>query len=195
MAPKILAAFGVLSLGFVAFVATRPSHFAIERKATIAAAPAALYAAVSDFHEWQKWSPWEELDPKMTRTHEGAPAGTGAIYKWKGNDEVGEGQLTITEAKPAERVVIKLELTKPFAATHTTTLTFNPGPQTEVVWKIEGENGFMSKTFGVFVNMDKMVGDDFDKGLGKLKKLAEAAPAPAAAPPPAEGTADAGAQP
>lgn len=182
MLKKILAAAAVLILGFVGFVATRPAGFAIERKTTIAAPPAAIYPFLTDFREWKKWSPWEALDPNMTRTHEGAPSGTGAVYSWKGKDDVGEGRMTITEAKPAELVVIKLEFLKPFAATNTTTFKLTAGPQTEVVWKMEGTNGFLSKAFGVFANMDKMVGDDFEKGLSALKAVAEAAPAPAAAP-------------
>lgn len=195
MAKKIVAALGVLILGFVGFVATRPAAFAIERKTTIAAAPAAIYPMIADFHEWPKWSPWENLDPAMARTHEGAPSGTGAIYSWKGNDKAGEGRMTITEAKPGELVIIKLEFIKPFPATNTTTFKLTPGPQTEVVWRMEGENGFASKAFGVFMNMDKLVGDDFEKGLAKLKSIAESpAPVPDVAKPAPEAgaAADAG---
>lgn len=181
MAKKILAVVGVVLLGFVAFVATRPADFTISRKTTIAAPPATVFAQINDFHLWSAWSPWEELDPKMTRTYDGAPSGTGAIYAWKGNDDVGEGRMTITEAKPGELVVIKLEFLKPFEATNTTTFTLTAGPQTEVVWKMEGHNNFMSKAFGVFMNMDALVGKDFEKGLAKLKTAAEKAPAAAPA--------------
>ena len=114
MAKKILAVVGILILGFVAFAATRPADFTITRKTTIAAPPAVVCAQLNDFHNWAQWSPWDAMDPKMTRTYDGAPAGAGAIYAWKGNDDVGEGRMTITEAKPGELVVIKLEFLKPF---------------------------------------------------------------------------------
>jgi hypothetical protein len=199
MVKKILAVLAVAILGFVAFVATRPAEFVITRKATIAAPPAVIFPYVNDFHGWKKWSPWDALDPKMTTTFEGPASGPGAIYAWKGNDQVGEGRMTIIDSKPNDFVSIKLEFLKPFEATNTTTLTFVAGPSTEVTWKMEGKNNFMSKAAGVFMNMDKMIGNDFEKGLATLKSLAEedakkaaAAPAPEAAPAPA---ADAGTAP
>ncbi|MBS1149898.1 MAG: polyketide cyclase [Myxococcaceae bacterium] len=192
MVKKVLAGVAVVLLAFVAYVASRPSEFVITRKTTIAAPPEVIFGLVNDFHHWKSWSPWEELDPKMTTTYEGPAAGQGASYSWKGNDQVGEGKMTILESKPNEQVVIKLEFLKPFAATNTTTLNLVPGPSTEVTWKMEGKNNFMSKVAGVFMNMDEMIGKDFDKGLGKLKALSEeeakkrAAPPPEAAAPPAE---------
>ncbi len=186
MVKKILAVVAVLILGFVAFVATRPAEFVITRKATIAASPDVIFPLVNDFHSWKLWSPWDGLDPKMTTAFEGPPAGPGASYSWKGNDQVGEGKMTIVESKPNYMVSIKLEFLKPFEATNTTTLNLVPGPSTEVIWKMEGKNNFMSKAAGVFMNMDALVGKDFDKGLAKLKALAEEeakkrAPAPEAA--------------
>ncbi len=173
MVKKILAAVAVLILGFVAFIATRPADFVVTRKATIAAPPEVIFPFVNDFHSWKQWSPWEGLDPKMVTTFDGPPAGKGAIYAWKGNDEVGEGRMTILESVPNDRVIIKLEFLKPFEATNTTTLDFVAGPSTEVTWKMEGTNNFMSKAAGVFMNMDEMIGKDFDKGLAKLKALGE----------------------
>lgn len=182
MAKIILAVVAVAILGFVGFAATRPAEFTITRKTTIAATPAAIFPLLNDFHQWTAWSPWEGMDPKMARTYDGAASGTGAIYAWKGNDEVGEGRMTITDAKPNDLLVIKLEFLKPFEATNTTTFLLTAGPQTEVVWKMEGHNNFLSKAFGIFMNMDKMVGDDFEKGLARLKTAAEKAAAPAPAP-------------
>ncbi len=183
MVKKILAVVAVVILGFVAFVATRPAEFVYLRKTTISAPPEVIFATLADFHNWRNWSPWDDMDPKMERKYEGTPAGQGAIYSWKGNDKVGEGRMTITEAKPNDFIAIKLEFLKPFEATNITTFTLTPGAATEVVWKMEGKNAFVSKAAGVFMNMDKMIGDDFEKGLAKLKALTEAkakeAPAPA----------------
>jgi hypothetical protein len=102
--------------------------------------------------------------------------GTGAVYSWAGNSDVGEGRMTITESRPHELVRIKLEFIKPFSATNTTEFTFKPeGNQTAVRWSMAGENNFVSKAMCLFMNMDKMVGGDFEKGLAALKSVSEAA--------------------
>src|SRR5881296_1615480 len=113
----------------------------------------------------------------MKQTYEGAPAGTGAIYAWAGNNEVGEGRMTLTESRPSDLIRIKLEFMKPFASTCATEFTFKPeGKQTAVAWSMSGENNFVAKAFCLFMNMDKTVGGDFEKGLAQLKSVAETAP-------------------
>lgn len=111
----------------------------------------------------------------MKTTFAGAPAGTGSIYEWTGNSEVGEGRMTLTESRPSELINIKLEFIKPFASTCTTTFAFKPeSNQTAVTWSMHGENSFIAKAFCLFMNMDKTVGGDFEKGLAQLKTVAEA---------------------
>ena len=175
MLKKILITVIVLVLVFVIVVATRPADFRIERSTTIAAPAADVFAHVNDLHKWDAWSPWAKLDLAMKQTHEGSPAGVGAIYSWAGNSEVGEGRMTILESRADELIRIKLEFIKPFAAVNTTEFTFKAdGAQTAVTWDMTGKNNFMSKAFGLFMNMDKMVGGDFEKGLANLKSVAEA---------------------
>jgi len=171
----ILIALAVIILGFVVLVALQPSDFRVTRTATFAAPPAAAFAQVNDFHKWQAWSPWAKLDPEMKQTYDGAPAGTGAKYSWLGNKKVGEGRMTITESRPSDLVRIKLEFIKPFAATNTTEFTFVPdGNQTVVTWNMSGSKKFMMKAFGLLMNMDKLIGSDFEKGLASMKTIAEA---------------------
>src|SRR4051794_20702646 len=119
---------GVLAvvLVLVILISTRPATFRIERSATIAAPAEVVFYFLNDFHNWSAWSPWEKLDSKMKKAYEGARAGVGAIYRWEGNDQVGEGRMTLTESKPHEQVAIKLEFLKPFAATNETTFTLKP---------------------------------------------------------------------
>jgi hypothetical protein len=156
-------------------IALQPAHYRIERSATVSASPQTVFAQVNDFHNWQAWSPWAKLDPSMKQTFEGAAAGTGAIYTWAGNREVGEGRMTMTESRPNDLIRINLEFLKPFAATSTTEFTFKPeGNQTAVTWSMTGENNFLAKGFHLFMNMDKMVGGDFEKGLAHMKSVAEA---------------------
>jgi hypothetical protein len=140
----------------------------------MAAPPAAPYALVTDFRQWGRWSPWEKMDPTMKKAYSGAATGVGAEYHWVGNDQVGEGRMTLTEARPNERVAIRLAFIKPFAAVNTTTFTFAPeGAATRVSWRMAGENDFVSKAFGLFVDMDAMIGKDFDSGLAAMKAAAE----------------------
>jgi hypothetical protein len=166
----------VAVIALVVIVALRPAEFRIARSAKISAPPPAVFSQVNDFHKWTGWSPWEKIDPALQRTYEGPAAGEGAIYAWKGNKNVGQGRMTILESRPSELIRIKLEFLKPFACTNTAEFTFQPeGNQTAVTWSMSGVNQFMGKAFGLFMNMDKMIGNDFEKGLASMKSLAEAA--------------------
>ena len=108
---------------------------------------------------------------------EGPASGVGAIYTWVGNDEVGEGRMEILESKPNEMIRLKLEFIKPFAATNDTVFTFKPdGSNTAVTWTMSGKNNFMSKAFHLAMNIDKLIGGDFEKGLASMKSLVEAKP-------------------
>lgn len=173
-----LALFAIIAI-FLVIVAMQSADFRIARSTTVAAPAQAVYAQVNDFHKWDAWSPWAKLDPAMKKNFEGAPSGVGASYTWSGNDKVGAGRMTITDSKPNELVRMKLEFTEPFAATNTAEFTMKPeGNQTTVTWSMSGTKNFMSKAFDLIMNMDKMVGGDFEKGLAQLKTVAEAAPKP-----------------
>ncbi|MDB5321767.1 MAG: Polyketide cyclase/dehydrase [Phycisphaerales bacterium] len=175
MFKKVFIVLAALILIFVVIVALQPSDFKIVRSAKVTAPAPAVFAQVNDFHNWEAWSPWAKLDPASKAIFEGPSAGTGAIFKWSGNDKVGQGQMTITESHPNDLVRINLEFIKPFAATNTTEFTFKPdGDQTVVTWSMSGRNGFMAKAICLFMNMDKTVGGDFDKGLSQMKSVVEA---------------------
>jgi hypothetical protein len=175
MVKKILIGVVVVILGFVLVVATRPAEFRIARSITIDAPPDVAFALVDDFHEWQKWSPYEKIDPAMKKTFTGAARGQGAAYAWAGSDKVGEGRMTIEQSRAASLISIKLEFVKPFTATNTATFTFSGGPRTtEVTWAMDGKNNFVAKAACMFMDMDKLVGADFERGLSALKSQAEA---------------------
>jgi hypothetical protein len=177
MLKKILL-FVVVVVGlFAAYVATRPTQWRITRSTTVAAPAEAVFGKVADFHGWDAWSPWAKLDPAMKTDYSGTPGTVGSSYHWVGNDKVGEGRMTITELVPGRKVGIKLEFIKPWPQTSLTEFGFVPeGAGTKVTWTMSGENDFVGKLFTVFMDMDKMVGPDFEKGLAALK--AQAAPAP-----------------
>jgi hypothetical protein len=177
MLKKILIGLAVIVIVFLIVVALQRADYRIERTATFAAPAATVFAQVNDFHNWEAWSPWAKLDPAMKQAYDGASAGTGAIYSWTGNDKVGEGRMTLTESRTNDLVRIKLEFIKPFASVCDTAFTFKPdGNQTAVTWSMTGTNNFVAKAFCLFMNMDKTVGGDFEKGLAQMKSIVEAAP-------------------
>lgn len=174
LAKQICIAFLVLIAALVIFIATRPANFRIERSAQIDAPANVVFPMINDFHQWVRWSPWENLDPNMKRTFEGPQAGPGASYGWSGNAKVGSGRSTIVDSKPAQSVSLKLEMFKPFNCTNQVTFKLAPsGAGTRVSWIMEGKNGLMSKAFSLVMNMDKMCGPIFDQGLANLNALVQ----------------------
>jgi uncharacterized protein YndB with AHSA1/START domain len=165
----------LLILVILAFAATRPDTFRVERSTTIHAPASRIYPMIADFHRWTAWSPWENIDPNLQRTYEGAPSGKGAGYGWVGNKKVGSGHMEITDASEPSRLVIKLDFLKPFEAHHIAEFTLTPqGDDTRVTWAMNGRSPYMMKVMGIFMSMDSMIGGDFEKGLANLKREAEA---------------------
>ena len=154
--------------------ATKPNTFRIERSAVINSPAERIFSVLSDFHQWGGWSPWENKDPDMKRTFGGAERGKGAVYGWEGDKNVGTGRMEILEASTPSKLVIKLDFLKPFEAHNTAEFTMLPqGNATNVHWVMHGPSSFMDKVMHVFIDMDKMVGKDFEAGLVNLKKLTE----------------------
>lgn len=175
MLKKILLGLVAVLVILVIVIAMQPATFHVERSVVISTSPDVVIAQIDDFHSWRAWSPWEKLDPGMTRSFGGAPAGVGAKYAWVGNKEVGEGRMTIERSEP-ELIQIKLEFLKPFAATNTATFAFAPTAEgTRTTWAMDGNNNFVGKAFHLVMNMDKMIGPDFERGLAAIKSTAETA--------------------
>ena len=176
MLTTILIGLAVIVVVFIIVVATRPADFRVTRTSTMSAPPVIVFAQVNDLHKWEAWNPWLKLDPACKMTYEGPPAGIGAGYTWAGNNKIGEGHMTITESRPDEFIQLNLEFLKPFKANNTAEFTFKPdGNQTAVSWSMIGKKNFMFKAMGLFMDTDKMVGGDFERGLAALKSVAEAA--------------------
>jgi uncharacterized protein YndB with AHSA1/START domain len=174
---KVLKVLGLLIvvavLAVLGLAATKPDQFAVERSTTISAPPEKLVAALSDFHAWAAWSPYEKLDPSMKKTFSGPPSGVGSVYEWSGNTKAGTGRMEITDVSPG-KVTLKLDFQKPFEAHNFVDFILVPeGTGTKVTWSMHGPAPFMTKVASVFVNMDKMIGKDFEAGLASLKSMAE----------------------
>lgn len=149
-------------------------EFRVERSIVIDASPGTVFPLIDNFHRWTAWSPWEGVDPNLRRTYTGPDSGVGATYSWEGNRKAGKGSMSITKSVPDTQVVLDLEFQKPFSAQNVTTFLLEPNSaRTTVRWQMTGRKNRMLKLFGFIVNMDKLVGKDFDKGLAQLKAEAE----------------------
>jgi hypothetical protein len=155
--------------------ATRqPDTFRVERSASMQASSEKIYSFMSDFHKGDLWSPYEKKDSAMKRTFRGAQSGKGAVYEFDGNKDVGKGRLEIIEAIPPSKVVLTLDMIKPVEGRNIVEYTLEPrGESTLVTWSMNGRNSYLGKIICVFFNMDKMIGKDFEAGLGNLKALVE----------------------
>ena len=180
---KAIAVAAVVLIVAVAAVlllaARKPTTFRIARTARINAPPGRVFALIDDFRAWSAWSPWERMDPALKRTYDGAPRGNGAVYAWEGNRKVGQGRMEIVDASAPSRITIRLDFLKPFRARNTAEFTLvSQGDATEVTWAMTGPNLFIGKVMGLFVDMDRMIGRDFERGLANLKAAAEAGERP-----------------
>jgi uncharacterized protein YndB with AHSA1/START domain len=169
----------VVGIGVVlVLAATKPDAFNVQRATSIKAPPEKIFALINDLHGWGAWSPYEKKDPAMKRTFSGAQSGKGAVYEWDGDKNVGKGRMEITDTSPPSKIVIKLDFISPFEGHNTAEFTMDPrggaaNADTNVTWAMHGPAPFMSKVMQVFLNLDRMIGKDFEEGLGNLKALAE----------------------
>jgi hypothetical protein len=146
------------------------STFVVEREQRVNGAPAAVLERIVDFHRWQAWSPWEDIDPELRRTYSGPDSGVGAIYEWEGNRKAGKGRMAITAVAPNESVTIDLQFLRPFKSRSAVEFAVRPdGESTIVRWTMTGPKTLMTKVMGIFTSMDKVIGPDFEKGLARLK--------------------------
>jgi len=180
MLVKILIGVAVVVVALIAIVAMQSPELKVSRSITIDAPPQVVFEQVNDFHKWS-WNPWPKLDPQIKESFDGAESGVGAKYGWIGNDNVGEGKMTIVKSEPAKLVEIDLEFIKPMPGNNVAEFTFTPdGDKTVATWTMTGKKNFVSKAFCMFISMDKMIGEKFEEGLADMKKNAEAAAGKAA---------------
>jgi carbon monoxide dehydrogenase subunit G len=172
---KIIAIIvAVLIAGVLILAATKPDTFRVQRGTSIKAPPEKIFAFINDFKRWDAWSPWEKKDPAMKRTFGAATSGKGAKYAWEGNKDVGQGSMEIAESSPPSKLTIKLDFVKPFEGHNIVEFTLAPqGDATNVTWAMQGDTPYFAKIIHVFMNMDSMVGKDFEAGLANLKAASE----------------------
>lgn len=159
----------------IIYISLSPDKFSIARSTVIDAPPERIYPLINDLHAWQRWSPWAQLDPGQEITYDGSPLGAGAIMSWAGNRNVGVGKMKIAESSPNERVRLRLQLIKPMRAIHDIQIDLNSlgETRTEVIWRMSGRHEFVAKALQAFINLERRIGEQFEKGLANLKGLVE----------------------
>ncbi|MEX0837926.1 MAG: SRPBCC family protein [Parvibaculum sp.] len=171
IAAAVLAAIVVVLL---VYAATKPGTFRVERSILIDAPPGDIYAEIEDFRRWRAWSPYEDRDPNLERSYSGAEKGVGAQYAWQGDSNVGSGRMEIRDAVPASEIVIALDFLEPMEAHNMAFFTMTPeAGATRLAWVMEGPSNLMFNVMGIFVDMDAMIGTDFEAGLAKMKSNLE----------------------
>lgn len=178
MIRKFVTRLAVLFVSMIAalslIISLQPSAYSVERSATMAAAPAEVFAQVNDLQAWDAWSPWKKLDPQAKATISSPSAGQGATFSWSGNDDVGEGKLTIVISKPDELVDIEQAFVKPMEGKARMVFTLaSEGDGTKLTWKLQGTKDFMSKAVCLFADMDTFLGGSIEEGLANIKAVVE----------------------
>jgi hypothetical protein len=174
MFKMIAIVIGVAITGVLIYAATQPDTFRVQRATTIKAPPESVFPLVNDFRRWDAWSPWEKKDPAMKRTFGTATSGKGAVYGWQGNKDVGQGRMEIAESVALSNVTIKLDFVEPWEAHNIVEFTLHPqGETTNITWAMHGPMPYVSKLMSIFMDMDRMIGKDFEAGLANLKAVAE----------------------
>jgi uncharacterized protein YndB with AHSA1/START domain len=171
----IIAVVLAIAIAIILILAvTKPNTFSVQRATTVKAPPERIFPLINDFHQWVNWSPYEHKDPAMKRSYSGPESGRGAVYGWEGNKNVGSGRMEILDTSAPAKIVIKLDFFTPFEGHNTAEFTMLPqGDATNVTWLMHGPASLMSKVMQVFINLDHMIGKDFEAGLANLKRLTE----------------------
>src|SRR5215470_6024736 len=171
----IVAVVAAVVVGAVlAYAATKPDTFTVQRTASIKAPPEKIFPFINDMRTWVAWSPFEKKDPDMKRIYSGTESGKGSFYEWDGDRNIGRGRLEIADTKPPRKVVVNMHFIRPFEAHNVAEFTLEPnGDTTTVTWAMHGPVPYFAKIVHVFLNMDRMVGTDFETGLANLKVLTE----------------------
>jgi uncharacterized protein YndB with AHSA1/START domain len=173
MFKRIAIAIVVLIAGVLLYASTRPDNYHVERSVLIKAAPEKIFAYINDFHRWDEWTPYNK-DPAMKKTYSGSASGKGARYAWEGNSDVGQGEITLADSTPPSKLVFDLHMMKPFEGRNVASFSLAAaGDATRVTWSLDDKHNLFLKTLTLFMNMDNMIGRDFEVGLAKLKTAVE----------------------
>lgn len=173
MKTLVISSIAVVAM-VLGYAATRPDTFRVARSATVNAPPQVVHALINDLRQFNTWNPYEKKDPMMQGTYRGPAAGPGAAYDFRGDSDVGKGSIEIVSSAPAQNVTMKLDMLEPFEGHNIVEFTLAPrGTATEVTWAMHGPSPFMARLIGLFLDMDRMIGRDFEAGLSNLKARVE----------------------
>jgi len=170
----LLYVIGALIALLLLYAALRPAQRSISRSLIIAARPETLFPYINNGKKSFEWMPWKDSDPGVTMQYSGPAEGVGASSAWVSSGKMGIGNAVIVASVLNKSVQTQLTYTKPVAMSQLAEISLEPVTSgTKVTWSVNCHNGFFFRLIGLFVNFDKLVGGEFEKGLRKLKSLTE----------------------
>lgn len=169
----IAGVFVIAIIGVLAYAATLPDTFRVQRSISVKASPEKIFPLINNLKDMNEWNPFAKQDPSIKITYSGPASGKGAAHAWT-SEKAGEGRLEITDSSPPSQVNMRLDMIKPMEGHNAIVFALQPqSGGTDVSWAMSGEYNYISKVICVFVNMDRMIGGEFEKGLADLKVMAE----------------------
>ncbi len=177
MLKKIFLVIAVLLLALCIYAALKPATFLVAREISIKATPEVIFTHINNAKKANDWMPWKEIDQEAVMVELGPEEGVGSGSKWDSKGQMGTGQAVVIESVPNVKVVTQLTYTKPMEMSQLATVSLSPNESgdTNVRWEVTGENTFMGRLMCIFMDMDKIVGQQFEKGLNNLKRIVEEA--------------------
>ena len=173
MLTTIAIALAALIAGLLIYASTKPDNFHVERSVTIKVSADKIFPLINDLHKWDAWTPYNK-DPAMKKTFSGSESGQGAHYAWEGNKDVGKGEITLVATTPPNKLEFDLHMITPFEGRNKASFTLDAaGDATKVTWSLDDKHNLLLKTMTIFMNMDNMIGKDFELGLERLKTVVE----------------------
>jgi Polyketide cyclase / dehydrase and lipid transport len=174
MIKRVLLALAVVVAVLLAYAATKPDTFIVQRSALIAAPADKIFPLIQDLRAFNTWNPFARGDDNLKIEYQGAASGKGAAYTWQG-EKSGAGRMEVTNTIANSKVSLKLDFSKPFEAHNLVDFDIKPqGNGSQVNWAMHGPMPYISKLMTIFFSMDQAVGGEFEKGLQNLKAKAEA---------------------
>jgi uncharacterized protein YndB with AHSA1/START domain len=158
------------------FVAFQTADYSIRREISIKAPPKKIFPYLVSAEKADSWMPWKDSDPNLKMSYMGPKEGIGSISSWESPGRMGVGQAEIVGVIPDQKIQTKITYKKPMVFEQLSEFTLTPnGETTTMTWAVTGKNNFIGRLMCTLsmMNMDKMVGGEFEKGLNKLKSEIE----------------------
>lgn len=169
---------GILSLIVLALIVAvfLKKEYGVVREININMPKKLVFDYLKHLKNQDNFSKWASMDPNMKKEFRGTDATVGFVQAWESDHKnVGTGEQEIKKITEGKQVDFQLRFIKPFAGIadvymSTDSVSTN---ETKVKWGFKSKMKYPMNLMLVFMNMDRAIGNDFETGLTKLKRLLE----------------------